>query len=67
MKIDIYCYLIADILKKKEEENTEMFLEWSSTKHTFLLPLNWLVTMATTMQNLRKNIQKSTHQKLCGG
>ena len=34
MKIGIYCCLIADILTKK---NTEMFIEWSSTKHTIFV------------------------------
>ena len=39
---------------------TEMFLEWSSTKHIFFVitSLIWLVTMATNRQNLWKNIQK---------
>ena len=45
-----------------------MFLEWSSTKHTIFCCnlLIWLVTMAFKRQKLRKNIQKSTSQKLLG-
>ena len=34
MKIGIYCYVIADFFYKTL---TEMFLEWSSTKHTFFV------------------------------
>ena len=55
MKNGIYCYLIADILVKV----SEMFVEWSSTKHIFFPnPSFSLVVMATERLNVLKLFEK---------
>ena len=65
MKIGIYCCLIADIL-------TKVLQKWSFSGLLQSIPffcnlLIWLVTVVTKRQNLRKDIKKSTPQKLFGG
>ena len=60
MKIGIYCFLIADILKKFYRN-----IPWVILYHFCFNLLIWLVTMATKIYE--KNIQKSTPQKLYGG
>ena len=65
VRIEIYCYLIADIWQKFYRN-----VPWVVLYQTYeFCPNRWigLVAMATKRQNLRKHIQKSTPQKLCGG
>ena len=62
MKIGIYCYLIGDFLQNVYRNIPEVVLY-----QIYLVCYNlliWLITMATNRQNLRKNIQKSTSQKV---
>ena len=62
MKHGIYCCLIADVLTKVL---AEMSFEWSSSKYIILdqtSQLDWL--HGSRNVKLRKNIKKSTPQKL---
>ena len=66
VKVDIYYYLILDILTKVF---WKMFLKWSNITVCPNLSI-WLVVMATKRLNFRKNTEdfrKSTSQKLYGG
>ena len=65
MKIGIYCSVIVDILTTLLQK-CSLIGPLPSISFCCNL-LIWLVTMATKMQTLRKNIEKSTPQKLCGG
>ena len=65
VKIEIYCYLIADIWQKFCRHVCWVVLHQA---YHFRPNLSiWLVAMATEMLNLRKNNNKSTSQKLWGG
>ena len=63
MKIGIYCYLNADILTKVF---SEMFVEWSSTKHILFVQTIQFVCHGNQKAKFVKYINESTSPKLYG-
>ena len=63
-RIDIDCYITADILTKVI---LEMFVEWSSTKHILFVLTSQFDWLSWQKAEFAKNIQASTHQKLYRG